>query len=77
MSSRSIDPLGKLRYAPLAALPLGVAGLFLIIYGSHDHAHGWLLAGAVLTVIWGVFEIALGLKLLRRIRGTRATREMT
>ena len=74
MTSRATDPLGKIRYAPLAAMPLGVAALLVMLYGTNHHAREWVLTGALLTVVWAAIEIALSVRILQRLRAAKATR---
>lgn len=71
--TRSEDPLGRLRYVPLATLPIGIAGLVLLTYGANRHAHGWVLVGALVLAAWGVFQVVLGFRLLRRLRDAKAS----
>jgi hypothetical protein len=58
-------------------MPLGVVAAVILIYGVHHEAHGWVLAGLALVLVWGAIEIALGLKLLQRLRDAKAARKPT
>ena len=58
----------------MAAMPLGVAAAVILIYVAHDQAHGWVLGGVLLMLVWAAIEITLSVKLVRRLRTAKAGR---
>jgi hypothetical protein len=75
MAHHSKDPLGKLRYAPLAGMPLGVVGA--LIFGVHHRDHGLVWLGLVVVLVWAAFEMTLAVKLLQRLRAATVPRGST
>jgi hypothetical protein len=60
------DPLGRLRYVPLAMSPIGIATIVVLILNIHDRPI--LAVCCVVIMAWAIAGVIVGLALARRWR---------